>query len=69
MNLGSVLCPSGPDEAQPEQETPANSYNPINLPRISFMSDEHGTGGHARSSEDKVSPHMSLFEGEDDDRP
>jgi integrase len=33
----SVLCPSGPDEAAEAQETPANPYNPICLPRISFM--------------------------------
>ena len=33
----SVLCPSGSDEGQPEQEIPANRYNPIPLPRISFM--------------------------------
>jgi hypothetical protein len=39
------------------------AYNPINLPRISFMIDEHGTGGHAGSSEGKDSPQMSLFEG------
>lgn len=38
-----------------------NYYNPINFPRISFMSSEHGTGGHAGSSEDKDAPQMSLF--------
>ncbi len=32
------------------------------------MSPEHGTGGHAGSSEDEDSPQMSLFEGETDDR-
>ena len=32
------------------------------------MSPEHGTGGHAGSSEGKESPEMSLFEGEGDDR-
>jgi len=39
-------------------------YNPICLPRISFMSGEHGTGGHAGSSEGKDSPQMGLFEDE-----
>lgn len=43
-------------------------YNPICLPRISFMSPEHGTGGHAGSSEDKDSPQMRLFEDEGGDR-
>jgi hypothetical protein len=33
------------------------------------MSSEHGTGGHARSSEGKDSPQISLFEDESDDRP
>jgi hypothetical protein len=33
------------------------------------MSPEHGTGGHAGSSEDKDAPQMSLFEDENDDRP
>jgi len=33
------------------------------------MSPEHGTGGHAGSSEGKDSPQMSLFEDEGDDRP
>jgi hypothetical protein len=32
------------------------------------MSPEHGTGGHARSSEGKDSLQMSLFEGGGDDR-
>jgi hypothetical protein len=32
------------------------------------MSSEHGTGGHARASEDTDSPQMSLFEGGSDDR-
>ena len=31
------------------------------------MSPEHGTGGHAGSSEGKDSPQMSLFEDEGDD--
>jgi hypothetical protein len=35
-------------------------YNPINLPRISFMSPEHGTEGHARSSGGKDSPGVLL---------
>jgi hypothetical protein len=30
------------------------------------MTGEHGTGGHAGSSEDKDSPQMSLFDGESD---
>jgi hypothetical protein len=32
------------------------------------MSSEHGTGGHAGSSEDKDPPEMSLFEEGLDDR-
>jgi hypothetical protein len=32
------------------------------------MSPEHGTAGHAGSSEGKDSPQMSLFEDESDDR-
>lgn len=44
-------------------------YNPISLPRISFMSGEHDTGEHAGSSEDKDSLQMSLFEHKGDDRP
>jgi len=43
-------------------------YNPINLPRISFMGPEHGRGGQAGSSEDKDSQQISLFEGGGDDR-
>jgi len=33
------------------------------------MSPEHGTDGHAGSSEGKESPQMSLFESKSDDRP
>jgi integrase len=33
----SELCPPDSDEGVEEQETPANPYNPICLPRISFM--------------------------------
>jgi hypothetical protein len=33
----SGLCPPGSDEAEEPQETLANPYNPINLPRISFI--------------------------------
>jgi hypothetical protein len=44
-------------------------YNPISLPRISFMSSEGGTGGHAGSSEGEDSRQISLFEDEGDDRP
>jgi hypothetical protein len=33
----SGLCPPGPDEAEDPQEIPANPYNPISLPRISFI--------------------------------
>jgi hypothetical protein len=33
------------------------------------MSSEDGTGGHARASEAKDSPQMSLFEGEGNDQP
>jgi hypothetical protein len=36
---------------------------------ISFMSGEHGTGGHARSSEGKDYLQMSMFDEEDIDRP
>lgn len=32
------------------------------------MSPEHGTGGHAGSSEGKESQQMSLFEGGSDDQ-
>jgi hypothetical protein len=45
------------------------AYNPINLPRISFMSSEHGTGGRARSSKGKDSQQISLFGSEVDDQP
>lgn len=45
----------------------SRAYNPINLPRISFMNPEHGTEGHPGSSEGTDSPQMSLFEGEGDD--
>jgi len=33
----SVLCPPGSDTVSGTQETPANPYNPICLPKISFM--------------------------------
>jgi len=33
------------------------------------MNSEHGTGGHARSSEGKDSQQIGLFEEEGDDRP
>jgi hypothetical protein len=33
------------------------------------MSPEHGTGGHAGSSEGKDVPQMSLFEGRGDAQP
>jgi integrase len=33
----SVLCPSGSDEGKSKQESPANPYSPICLPRISFI--------------------------------
>jgi hypothetical protein len=46
-----------------------NPYNPICLPRISFMSSEHGAGGHAGSSEGKYLLQISLFEDEGNDRP
>lgn len=64
----SGLCPPGSEGAVESQETPANPYNPICLPRISFMSPEHGTGGHAGSSEGEDSPQMSLFEEGSNDR-
>jgi hypothetical protein len=44
------------------------AYNPINFPRIPFMSSEHGTEEHARSSEGTDAPQMSLFEDKGDDR-
>ncbi len=43
-------------------------YSPINFPRISFMSSEHGTQGHEGSSAGTGSPQMSLFGDEGDDR-
>lgn len=52
----------------PSEDVPS-PYNPNCLPRISFMSPEHGTGGHAGSSEGKDSQQMSLFEREGDGRP
>jgi hypothetical protein len=33
----SGLCPPRSDDAAESQESPANLYNPINFPRISFM--------------------------------
>jgi hypothetical protein len=39
------------------------------FPRISFMSGEGGTGGHARSCEGEEWLQMRLFEPEGDDRP
>jgi integrase len=33
----SVLCPPGPEQVDETQETPANPYSPIPLPRISFI--------------------------------
>lgn len=47
---------------------PLAAYSPICRPMISFMSPEHGTGGHAGSFEGKDSPQMSLFKEEGDDR-
>jgi hypothetical protein len=61
----SARSPSG----QCEPEMPANSYSPSCFPKISFMSPEHGTGGHAGSSKGKDSPQMSLFEDGGDDLP
>jgi hypothetical protein len=49
-------------------KTPANPYNPIPLPRISFMSAEGGTGGHAGSHEDTNPLQLTLFDAEGDDR-
>jgi len=60
----SGLCSPEADEGGEEQEASANPYNPSCLPRISFMSPEHGMGGQARSSEGMDSPQMSLFEDE-----
>jgi len=44
-------------------------YNPISLPRISFITPEHRTGGHPGSSKDNDPPQMTLFEGKSDNRP
>jgi Phage integrase family len=33
----SESCPPDADDGEEEQETPANPYNPISLPRISFI--------------------------------
>lgn len=33
----SGLCPPVSSKAEKSQETPANPYNPINFPRISFI--------------------------------
>ncbi len=33
----SGLCPPGSDKVDEQHKSPANSYNPINLPRISFI--------------------------------
>ncbi len=43
-------------------------YSPISLPRISFMSSEHGTGEHAGTSESTYLQQMSLLEEEGDGR-
>jgi hypothetical protein len=51
------------------QVEPKSPYNPINLPRISFMSGEDGTGDHTGSSEGKDSQQMSLFGGMGNDQP
>jgi hypothetical protein len=77
----SGLCPCGSagirSAARQSRDFPHASgekaaiepYNPISLPRISFMTSEHGTGGQAGSSKGTDSQQISLFEGEDDDRP
>jgi hypothetical protein len=44
-------------------------YSPICLPRISFMSPEGGTGGHAGSREDTNPLQMKLFEAKGNDQP
>ncbi len=51
-----------------EQEIPANPHSPICLPRISFMTPEHGTGEHAGSTADINPLQMELFDAEADDR-
>jgi hypothetical protein len=48
---------------------PRSPYNPIPLPRISFMSPERGTGDHAGSSEDTNPLQLRLFEAEGNDQP
>ena len=50
----SESCPPSADDGEEEQESPANPYNPISLPRISFMTSEHCTEGHAGSSEGRI---------------
>jgi hypothetical protein len=62
------LCPSGPDQAAEDQETPANPYNPICLPRISFMRPEYGTGGQPPPRKDMNPLQLSLFESDGDDQ-
>jgi hypothetical protein len=55
------------DRGKDREKAEACPHSPISLPRISFMSPEHGTGGHAGSSGDTDSLQMSLFEDEGDD--
>ena len=57
----SVLCPLSEEQVDKTQETPANPYSPICLPRISFMSPERGTGGHAGSCADTNPLQLRLF--------
>jgi len=64
----SESCPPASEEPQEQHETPANPHSPINFPKISFMSSEHGTGGHARSSEDTDSQQISLLGEEGNDQ-
>ena len=48
---------------------PQAPYNPNDLPRISFMSREGGTGGHAGAREGTHPLQMSLFDAEGNSPP
>src|SRR5207244_8171714 len=46
----------------------ADPHNPSDLPKVSFMTSEGGTSGHARSRKGTDPLQMSLFEATDDGR-
>jgi hypothetical protein len=50
------------------QKPSADAYSPKIFPKISFMSGEGGTGGHAGASKGKEWLQMRLFEVEGGDR-